>query len=170
MKAGVSPRLLILCLDDEPAVLDALVRDLAPFENYFQIEAVTTIAEARQQLEAANHEGIPLALALCDHLLKGETGTEFLVDLHKNSAHAEARKVLITAQAGLQDTIRALNQAQLDYYIAKPWEPEALRAVVRDQLTAYVVKNSIDPRPYLAILDRAQLSTAILQKNLMTDA
>jgi len=170
MKTNVSPRMLILCLDDEPAVLDALVRDLAPFEDYFQIETVSTIAEARQQLESATQEGGQLALALCDHLLQGETGTDFLVNLHQEPAHASARKVLITAQAGLGDTIRALNHARLDYYIAKPWEPEALRAVVRDQLTTYVVKMNINPLPFLPILDRAQLSEAILQKNLMTDA
>ena len=50
-----------------------------------------------------------------------------------------ARRVLVTGQAGHEDTIRAINEAELDHYVAKPWDPEEFRAVVREQLTDFVL-------------------------------
>ncbi len=46
---------------------------------------------------------------------------DFLVELNGDPATRPIRKVLITGQAGLEDTIRAVNEADLDHYIAKPW-------------------------------------------------
>ena len=47
----------------------------------------------------------------------------------------------MTGQAGLEDTVRAVNEANLDHYIAKPWDAEALQAIVREQLTEYVSRS-----------------------------
>ncbi|MFY8216791.1 MAG: response regulator, partial [Chthoniobacterales bacterium] len=88
------PNLAILCLEDEPAVLDAVVRDLAPFEELFLIEPVESVTDARHVMEALREKKIPLALALCDHLLPGTTGTEFLIELNRSDATKSTRKVL----------------------------------------------------------------------------
>lgn len=66
------------------------------------------------------------------------------------------RKVLVTGQADLADTVRAVNEAGLDQYVAKPWKPEELQDVVRTMLTDYVELAGIDPVPYLAALDPAR--------------
>ncbi len=157
--------LVLLCVDDEPGVLDAVVRDLAPFENAFRIETAASVDEARAIVDALPAQGRALALALCDHLMPGVTGTDYLIALNQNPATRPARKLLLTAQAGHDDTIRALNQGGLDHYIAKPWQAEALRAVVREQLTRYVLELALDPLPYLAILDTARLAEALRGRN-----
>lgn len=154
---NTSPKLAILCLEDEPAVLDAVVRDLAPFEDVFLIEPVESVADAREVLADLTERGIPLALALCDHLLPNVTGTEFLIELNQSEATRNARKVLITAQAGLSDTVRAVNDGNLNHYIAKPWKPDELRAVVREQLTTYVIQTKTNPLPYVSTLDGVRL-------------
>ena len=59
------------------------------------------------------------------------------------------------------DTIRAHNQAGLDYDIAKPWDPEVLREVVRTQLTDYVLEVGIDPLPYMPVLDSVRVMESI---------
>jgi CheY-like chemotaxis protein len=157
--------LVLLCVDDEPGVLDAVVRDLAPFENAFRIETAASVDEARAIVDALPAQGRALALALCDHLMPGTTGTDYLIALNQNPATRSARKLLLTAQAGHDDTIRALNQGGLDHYIAKPWQPDALRAVIREQLTRYVLERQLDPLPYLAILDTARLAEALHDRN-----
>ncbi|HHU44952.1 MAG TPA: response regulator, partial [Actinomycetales bacterium] len=69
---------------------------------------------------------------------------------------AATRKVLVTGQAQLKDTIVAVNEADLDHYIAKPWDRADLEATVRELLTAYVADMGIDPLPHLAALDQAR--------------
>ena len=71
------------------------------------------------------------------------------------------RTVLVTGQADQSDTIRAVNQAGLDYYIGKPWNPEELQTVVRDQLTEYVLESGVNPLPYVSVLDGVRVMEAI---------
>ena len=59
-----------------------------------------------------------------------------LVAMTDDERTAAARKVLVTGQADQDDTIRAVNEAGLDHYIAKPWDPAHLQATVRAQICA----------------------------------
>jgi response regulator RpfG family c-di-GMP phosphodiesterase len=148
-------KLAIVIVEDEPGVRDALERDLAPFRDKVRVEAASDVADARVVLDDLAADGDRLALVLADHRLPGETGVEFLVRLHDDPATASVRKVLVTGQADQDDTIRAVNRAGLHHYIAKPWDPDELGEVVREQLTAYVVDEGIDPLPHLSVLDAA---------------
>jgi len=170
MNPPPKPLLTILCLDDEPAVLEAMGHDLTSFEEVFDLAMSTDLDDARKVIESVQKKGGQIGLALCDHLLRGATGTDFLVELQKAPFTNLTRKVLVTAQAGHKDTIRAINQAGLHHYIAKPWEPAELRAVVREQLTTYVLEAGLNPLPYLGILDRTRLADAISRFNLLSDA
>ena len=58
-----------------------------------------------------------------------------------------------TGQANQADTIKAVNLAGLDYYIAKPWSVAEMDAVVRKLLTDVVEATGLDPMPHLAALD-----------------
>jgi response regulator RpfG family c-di-GMP phosphodiesterase len=150
-------KLVVLVLEDEPAVRDALVRDLTPLADVVRIEAAEDVPDAHAVLEELRAEGDVLALVLADHRLPGTTGVDFLVELHDDPATAVTRKVLVTGQADLEDTVRAVNRASLDRYIAKPWAPEELLAVTRAELTAYVLTAGIDPLPHLRALDAAEV-------------
>lgn len=147
----------ILIVEDEPEVREAIGRDLLSFREMFRLEFAEDAADARAAMEGTVARGGRIALVLADHLLPGERGTDFLIELNEDPETASIRKILITGQAGHADTIRAINEANLDYYIAKPWEPEALRAVVRDQLTGWVQASVDDVLPYVAILDGPRL-------------
>ena len=93
--------------------------------------------------------------------LPGKSGVDFLVELMQDERFGATRTVLVTGQADQSDTIRAVNQAGLDYYIGKPWDPEELRAAVRDQLTEYVLEVGVDPLPYVSVLDGVRVMEAI---------
>jgi two-component system chemotaxis response regulator CheY len=74
------------------------------------------------------------------------------------------RKVLLTGQAGHQDTIRAINEGGLNRYLTKPWNPAELVEVVRSELTQYVVQSGMNPLPYLSVLEPEPLLECISKR------
>jgi len=157
---------LILIVDDEREVLDSVYQDLTVFSSKFDIELAENATEAREVISQAQSQGQTLALILCDHVMPGEQGVDFLVSLQQDTSTKQAKKLLITGQAGLQSTIQAVNQASLDYYVAKPWKADELITVVRRQLTDFIIKHDANPIGYIAILDRVKIFEAIHDKGL----
>ncbi len=155
----------ILVVEDEPEVRDAVVRDLTPFAHHFRIEVAEDVADARSVLQELAGQGVAVGLILCDHLLPGTLGTDFLIELHADDATRATRKVLLTGQAGLEDTVRAINEAGLDYYIAKPWTPGALQETVRNQLTEFVLAGDFDLLEYVVVLDGPRLVEAAADRD-----
>lgn len=148
--------LAILILEDEAEVRAAVERDLLPFAELIRVEVASNVEEAWEVIDELTEDGDVLALALCDHRMPGTTGVEFLVQMMDDDRTAATRKVLVTGQAQLRDTVRAVNEANLDHYIAKPWDVDELHQVVRTMLTDYVEDMVIDPLPYLDVLDTAR--------------
>jgi two-component system chemotaxis response regulator CheY len=147
----------ILVVEDEPEVRDAIARDLEPFATAFRVEVAEDAADAREAMADVASRGDEVALVLADHLLPGEHGTDFLIALHRDEATSSIRKVLITGQAGHDDTIRAINEAKLNHYVTKPWDAEQLQAVVRDELTDWVIEHAESVLPYVSVLDGPRL-------------
>lgn len=152
--------LAVLIVEDEPEVRDAVRRDLADLAEVLRIETADDVTDARAALAELEASGAHLALVLADHRLPGTSGVDFLVELHDDPATASARKVLVTGQADHTDTIRAVNQAGLDHYVAKPWDPDELRRVVIETVTDFVLESGIDPLPYVRVLDGPRLLEA----------
>ena len=156
--------LVVLCVEDEVEVRDALVRDLAPFTTICRFEEAETATEAREIVADCIARGEALALVLCDHLLPGELGVDFLVSLNADPATEPARKILVTGQAGHEDTIKAVNEAGLDYYIAKPWTVDDLHKAVRGQLTDYAIDEIEDLLPLVHTLDAERMLAALKER------
>lgn len=152
--------LVILVVEDEREVRAAIVRDLASFAEAIRVDQAEDTKDALAALEEAELAGDHVGLILADHRLPGRSGVDLLVSLHKEPATHGIRKVLITGQAGHQDTIRAINDAGLDRYIAKPWDNEELSSVVTQLLTDYVIEVGLDPLAYLQVLDGPRLLEA----------
>lgn len=150
-------RLTVLILEDERPVREALQRDLSTFADTVRLEAAQDVPDAWSVVDEVEADGDRLALALVDHRLPGTSGVDFLVQLLDDPRTAGAGQVLVTGQADQEDTIRAVNDAELDHYIAKPWDVDELRAVVREQLTEHVLAHRIDPLPHLRALDAARV-------------
>lgn len=163
-------RIYILCVDDEASVLEAVERDLAPIEDTFPLESASNTQEAREVISRILEEGNKLGLILCDHVMPGQYGVDFLIELNRKPETAKTRKVLLTGQAGLEATIDAVNKANLNHYIAKPWKAADLEQTVRTQLTEYILENGEDPTPYMKELDPLRLSEAIYRKGLLGDS
>lgn len=154
-------QIAILSLEDEPEVRQAITRDLEPFAEAFRIEGAEDVEDARELIASIEGEGDLVGLILCDHRLPGTSGVAFLTELQTEEEHQSIRKVLVTGQADHQDTIRAINAGGLHHYLPKPWKPEELVAIVREQLTDFVLGTEVDPLPYVSILDGTRLMEKI---------
>ena len=130
--------LTILSLEDEADVRDALERDLEQFWDKIRLEVAEDVDDAWAVIDEIVEDGDELALVLSDHRLPGKSGVDFLVELMKDERFGATRTVLVTGQADQSDTIRAVNQAGLDYYIGKPWNPDELRAVAAAVLAQWL--------------------------------
>jgi len=164
----MNPQIYILVVEDELEVMDALVADLESFEKLFPVETANTAEEAEEVIQQILDEGNFLGLILCDHVLPGKKGVDLLVELQQEQNTNSIKKVLVTGQAGLEETVEAVNKANLSHYIAKPWTKEELHQVVVKQLTGFVIDNKLNPLPYMSMLDAERLS-ARLRDNPPTD-
>jgi DNA-binding NtrC family response regulator len=151
----------LLCVDDEPEVLEAVERDLTPLEDHFPLELAASAQEAEQRIEAIIKRGDHLGVIFCDHVMPGKKGVDLLIEMAGRDETRHTRKVLLTGQAGLEATVDAVNRAQLNHYVAKPWQPEALRDIARRELTEYIISRKIDPLPYLQFLDPIRMNEAL---------
>ena len=163
-------QICILCVDDEPEVLEAIERDLREFDDVFPVEIAESAQEARKLWEQIDSRGDRLGLIVCDHLMPGETGVELLVSMERSSTAGSARKVLLTGQAGHEDTVEAINLARLDYYISKPWTGEHLQEIVRKLLTEFVLEHCTDPMSYMAVLDARKIAESIHKNGITSDS
>src|SRR3954463_855639 len=115
-------RPVILAVDDEPAVLAAVARDLRRgFGERFRIVRAHSGAEALETLAEVGGRGEQVALLIADQRMPGLSGTEYLVKARE--LVPEAKRVLLTAYADTEAAISAINEVHLDYYLLKPWDP-----------------------------------------------
>src|ERR1700741_3897455 len=117
---------VILAVDDEPEVLNAIERDLRHhYATAYRVMKARSGAEALETTHQLKHRGNPVALFLVDERMAGMTGTEFLIEAIK--LYPDSRRVLLTAYADTQTAIAGINIVGLDYYLLKPWEPPEQR-------------------------------------------
>ena len=165
----MKPVLAVVCVEDEIEVLESVVRDLEQFEDDFRIETATSVQQAEGILDELKTEGINVALFICDHLMPEETGVEFMVRLQKIKGYKDSEKMLLTGQAGLFDTVKAVNEADLNYYLAKPWKSQELQKIVKKLLTDYVISNTTNLLRYFSTLDAERLSESLRSSKSITD-
>jgi thioredoxin reductase (NADPH) len=113
---------VLLIVDDEPQVLNAVERDLRQhYHAEYRIVKAASGAEALEAVRQLKRRLSPVALFLVDQRMPGMSGTEFLGEAIK--IYPEARKVLLTAYADTQAAIDSINTIGLDHYLMKPWDP-----------------------------------------------
>jgi thioredoxin reductase (NADPH) len=140
---------VIMSVDDDPQVLNAVERDLrSHYQNDYRVVKATSGAEALEAVKQLKQRDVPLALFLVDQRMPEMNGTEFLTEAIKY--YPEARKVLLTAYADTEAAIASINQIGLDYYLMKPWDPpdQNLYPILDDLLSDW---QATVPVPYEGI-------------------
>ncbi len=154
----------IICVEDEPQVLDVILRDLADLEEVFPIETAVSADEARELIKEIYRQGGKIGLAICDHVMPGDNGVDLMIEMQQDDFTRETRKVLLTGQAGLDATIEAVNKARLNRYISKPWDPANLMNIAKEELTQYVIDQEKELLPYMQVLDAPRLHEEIRRR------
>ncbi len=115
-------RPVLLTVDDDPSVSRAVARDLRRrYGEHYRVVRAESGQAALDALREFTLRGEPTALLLADHRMPLMDGVEFLeaaMDIVPS-----ARRVLLTAYADTDAAIRAINVADLDRYLLKPWDP-----------------------------------------------
>ena len=133
---------VLLVVDDDPQVLAAVRRDLR--SRYRDRYTVVSAASGSEALDAARElksRGDALAMVISDQRMPGMLGDELLA--RSREVYPLARRLLLTAYSDIEAAIRAINEAHLDHYLSKPWDPpeERLFPIVDDLLDAWQAES-----------------------------
>ena len=126
---------VIMTVDDEPQVLNAVARDLqSRYGDDYRIVRAGSGREALDAIEELERRNTPIALFVVDQRMPGMSGTEFLAEAIRH--YPESKRVLLTAYADTDAAITSINAIDLDYYLLKPWDPpdERFYPVLNDLL------------------------------------
>ncbi|MEW6493788.1 MAG: adenylate/guanylate cyclase domain-containing protein, partial [Cyanobacteriota bacterium] len=128
---------VIICIDDEPTILDSLKIQLRKsIGNEYLIETAEGGEEALDLLEELLANGYEIALVISDYLMPGIKGDELLSRIHIISP--KTLKIMLTGQADLEAVANAINNAKLYRYIAKPWQVEDMSLTVKEAINSYL--------------------------------
>ena len=112
----------ILAVDDDAAVVAAVVRDLRQrYGQDYRVLRATSGQEALEILADQLLKDRPVAAVVSDQRMPGMTGIEVLREVRQQSP--DSKLLLLTAYADTDVAIRAINDIALDYYLMKPWDP-----------------------------------------------
>ncbi len=128
-------RPILLAVDDDISVLEAVVQDLRRhYGNTYRVMRAAGGQAALDTLAQLKSRDEPVALIISDQRMPGITGVELLE--RARDIYPDARRVLLTAYADTEAAIRAINTARIHYYLNKPWDPpeEKLYPVLDDLL------------------------------------
>ncbi|WP_022942312.1 response regulator [Psychromonas hadalis] len=147
----------IICVDDEREVLDSVVRDLDYFSDVFNIEECESAIECLELLEELDANQEHVALLISDHVMPEKSGVELLTEVELDPRFLGTKKLLLTGLATQADTIKAINNAKLDNFLEKVWDPDELLQTVKELVTEYIVERGLDYQDYIDKLDAPTL-------------
>lgn len=118
----------ILCVDDEPRVLEALRRHL---RERFEVLTATSGAEAIDIL--GKHKD--LAVVVSDMRMPEMDGATLL--RHTRALRPSTVRILLTGQADMAAAIKAINEGQIFRFLTKPCAPEQFLSVMDEAIRQY---------------------------------
>lgn len=122
------PRPRILVVDDEEAILETMT---FTFRDDYE---VLTCGSARQALELLDAKA-PVAVLLSDQRMPDMSGVELVSEVCKR--HPRTVRMILTGFTDMDAIVQAINDGHIYAYIAKPWEPEHLKQVMKRAVEHY---------------------------------
>lgn len=133
---------VLLVVDDDPQVLAAVRRDLrSRYREHYSIVGAPSGEQALAAMRELKSRGDALAMVISDQRMPGMLGNEVLATVRE--VYPAARRVLLTAYSDITAAVKAINEAHVDHYLAKPWDPpeEKLYPVVDDLLDTWQAES-----------------------------
>jgi len=115
---------ILLSVDDDSDVLRAIERDLrSQYGAAYRVIASDSPAQALDLLKQLKVRNDSVALLLADQRMPHMDGVEFLQEGMR--IFPDAKRALLTAYADTTAAISAINEASINYFFLKPWDPPA---------------------------------------------
>ncbi len=113
---------ILLSVDDDPDVLRAIERDLrTQYGADYRVIGSDSPEKALDVLKQLKLRNDSVALMLADQRMPRMNGVEFLQE--GMQIFPEAKRALLTAYADTSAAISAINEANINYFFMKPWDP-----------------------------------------------
>ena len=118
----------ILLVDDEPAVLDGMRRQL-------RRDYEVSTAECAERALALMAAAAPFAVVVSDMQMPGMGGVRFLARVRDD--YPDTVRLLLTGKADLSSTIAAINDGQVNRFLLKPSPRYTVEAVLREAVETH---------------------------------
>lgn len=122
---AVVPRLTVLCVDDDPALLAAIVRSLGAVDA--DIISTTKPEKALEMIGTRD-----IAVLVSDHEMPEMTGTELAAAARR--LRPDTVRILLTGRQTFETALVGINECEVFRYINKPFDTKTLRKVVTEAL------------------------------------
>lgn len=119
----------ILLLDDDDFVLSALRRELLnkPYVGHEGLEIEAFVTPAAALARAREPDGY-FDVAIVDNRMPEMSGIDFLKAFAE--IQPDTARIILSGHADMQDMTRAINEAHIDFFIAKPWHEYDLKSAL----------------------------------------
>lgn len=113
---------ILLTVDDDADVLRGIERDLrSHYGSQYRVLASDSPEASLELLNQLKLRSDNVALLLADQRMPKMDGVQFLKEAQE--VFPEAKRALLTAYADTNAAISAINEAGINYFFLKPWDP-----------------------------------------------
>jgi thioredoxin reductase (NADPH) len=114
----------LITVDDDAEVSRSIERDLrSRYRKDYRVLRADSGQAALEMLAQLKTRNDPLALMLVDQRMPNMNGVTFLTEAIK--VFPDAKRVMLTAYADTDAAIKAINEARIQQFLLKPWDPPA---------------------------------------------
>ena len=124
---GFDTRLRVLCVDDEPAVLEGLELSL---RKHYEVDVANSGEQALQLMRTGDY-----AVLLSDMRMPGINGAALLATARKH--FPDTVRVLLTGYADVAAAASAINDGQIFRFLIKPCPPATVQKALADAVQQY---------------------------------
>jgi len=126
-------RKAIICIDDESIILNSLVEQLEKiFGTNYIYELAESAEEAYEVIEDLEDDDIEIEIIICDWLMPGMKGDEFLLDI--DLKYPRVVKILLTGQANEALVYNLKQEADQFGIVHKPWGKNELVNAIKQRM------------------------------------
>ncbi|OGT01083.1 MAG: hypothetical protein A3F73_01785 [Gallionellales bacterium RIFCSPLOWO2_12_FULL_59_22] len=129
----------ILLLDDDNYILAALRRELLrkPYIGHAGLEIETFDSPFAALARAQEHDGY-FDVVISDIRMPEMNGIDFLKAF--GIIHPDAASIILSGHADMQELIRAINEAHINFFIIKPWTEYDLKKALLEAIRYYDIR------------------------------
>lgn len=127
--------LVVLCVDDEEIILNALENELSGELDECTIETAIGGVDALELIKELRADKVEIAAVVSDFIMPVMKGDELLIKIHELLPSTQT--IMLTGQSQIEGVTRAINEANLYRFIEKPWDKQDLQLTLKSAVKKF---------------------------------